>query len=290
MLNFHAQWRLDFAKHLIKPFRTYNGIQAIVVAGSVARGFADKYSDLEIPIFWDTLPDDFLRHRIVTDLKAKFLYDYDGPSQEDQLLINDLQVDLWHNTVGEEEAVLKAVLQDYSTSLSDSNFIDTIRSCIPLYGQELIQAWKSQAEQYPDELVIRNIREQLVALDPTQLSILAYRYNPTIYYAQVSKLQQKMFLILLALNRAYFPTFKWMYLVLEAMRVKPREVEQRFRRVYHLPQEEVITETTQLLKEIVALVEQYFPHLEMSPIRQRLAYVRQEHIKPVELPNYSAHI
>jgi predicted nucleotidyltransferase len=28
------------------------GIKAIVLAGSVARDYADEYSDVEIPIFW----------------------------------------------------------------------------------------------------------------------------------------------------------------------------------------------------------------------------------------------
>ncbi|HEX2993250.1 MAG TPA: hypothetical protein VHP14_00405, partial [Anaerolineales bacterium] len=90
MQNTHVQRRIDFAQQLANPLLTFDGIQAIVIAGSVARGYADEYSDLEIPIFWETLPDDATRHAIVSALHAEFLYAYDGPACEDQLLIDGL--------------------------------------------------------------------------------------------------------------------------------------------------------------------------------------------------------
>ena len=128
----------------------FSGVQAIVVGGSVARGYADAYSDLELSIFWDELPTDATRLALVDALHGEFLYGYDGPAWEDQLLIDGFQVDLWHNTVAEEEAVFKAVLKDYSTDFGDSNFMDTIRACIPLYGEAIIEQWKRQAAHYPE--------------------------------------------------------------------------------------------------------------------------------------------
>ena len=54
--NPHVQWRLDVARKLAEKIRAFPGVQAIVVGGSVARDYADAYSDLELPIFWDELP------------------------------------------------------------------------------------------------------------------------------------------------------------------------------------------------------------------------------------------
>ena len=56
MPNPHTQWRIEFAQHLAKRLSTFEGIKAIVIAGSVARDYADEYSDIEIPIFWESLP------------------------------------------------------------------------------------------------------------------------------------------------------------------------------------------------------------------------------------------
>ena len=272
--NPHTQWRLDVARKLAEQIRVFPGVQAIVVGGSVARDYADAYSDLELPIFWDELPTDATRLALVDALHGEFLHGYDGPALEDQLLIDGFQVDLWHNTVAAEEVVFKAVLEDYSTDFGDSNFMDTIRACIPLYGDAIIQRWKRQAAQYPDALALKNIQQHISAFDAAQLAVLAYRDNPTVFYTAISRLQEAIFLVLLALNRLYFPTFKWMYQVLATMSIKPVDVEQRFRQAFRLPYDDAVQNTTHLLHETLALVECHFPHLDTTAVARRFAYTR----------------
>jgi len=279
----HTAWRLDIARHLAAQISAFPGVQAIVVGGSVARGYADAYSDLEMPIFWESLPSDDTRHAIVAALGAEFLYGYDGPSLEDQLLVGGFQVDLWHNTVASEETVIDGVLRGYSTDLGDSNFMDTIRVCIPLYGEGIIRGWKRRAQDCPDELAMRAIRERIPAFQTSQVAITAQRDNPTEFYAGLSQLQQAMFLVLLALNRAYFPTFKWMYRVLESMAVKPDDVAQRLRRAFAVPYSDAVADMAQVLDETLTLVEQRFPQLDTSGARRRLAYTRAAYEKPPDL-------
>jgi hypothetical protein len=101
---------MQIARQIARRLQCYEGIQAIIVGGSVARGYADAYSDLEMPLFWDVLPSDAQRLQIVADLSAEFLYGYDGPANEDQVLIEGFQVDFWHCTVAGEEKVLEDVL------------------------------------------------------------------------------------------------------------------------------------------------------------------------------------
>ena len=151
MPNPHAKWRIDFAQRIASRLSPCAGIQAIVIAGSVARDYADELSDIEIPLFWQTLPDDGLRHALVADLNAKFLYAYDGPAREDQLLIEGVQVDLWHVSSAHQEEIISAVLKAQQFDLGALNALDTIRSCIPLYGHELVQKWKLRAAHDGDE-------------------------------------------------------------------------------------------------------------------------------------------
>jgi hypothetical protein len=277
MQNPHIKWRIDFARHLAKCLVAFEGIKAIVVAGSVARDYADEYSDLEIPIFWETLPDDATRHAIVAALHAEFLYAYDGPACEDQLMINGLQVDLWHIAIAHQEAILEAVLHEHRYDLGSLNALDTIRFCIPLYGHAIVQNWKRRAQEYPDELVEQVIQDHLDSFNTGELFILAQRNNPTAFYAQLSFLQQEVFLILLALNRRYFPTFKWLYRALESMQVKPEAVDQRFRRTYEVSYEEAIADTKSILEETLHLVERQFPQMDTAPIYRHLTYVRAAH-------------
>lgn len=281
--NTHAQWRLDVARRLAERIRAFPGVQAIIVGGSVARGYADAYSDLELPIFWDELPTDATRLALVAALQGEFLHGYDGPTLEDQLLINGFQVDLWHNTVAAEEAVFKTVLEDYSTDFGDSNFMDTVRACIPLYGDAIIQQWKQQAAHYPETLALKNIQIHIAAFDAAQLAVVAYRDNPTVFYTAISRLQESIFLVLLALNRLYFPTFKWMYQVLTTIPIKPVEVERRFRQAFRVPYDDAVQDTTRLLHETLTLVNHHFPHLDTTVVARRLAYTRAAYIESVKV-------
>lgn len=90
-----------------------------------------------------------------------------------------------------------------------------------------------------------------------------------------------MFLVLLALNQSYFPTYKWLLRALETMQVKPENMDQRLRRVFNLPYQEAIADTKKLLEEIIELVEQQFPGLDTSAVRRQLGYARAVHLKPV---------
>jgi len=281
--NPHVQWRLDVARKLAEKIRAFPGVQAIVVGGSVARSYADTYSDLELPIFWDELPPDETRLALVAALHGEFLHGYDGPALEDQLLINGFQVDLWHNTVAAEEAVFKTILEDYSTDFGDSNFMDTIRACIPLYGDAIIQQWKRQAVHYPEALALKNIQHHIATFDVAQLAVMAYRDNPTVFYTAISRLQEAIFVVLLALNRLYFPTFKWMYQVLATMSIKPVDVERRFRQAFRLPYADAVEDTTHLLHETLSLVKRHFPHLDTTVVARRLAYARTAYTEPAEV-------
>jgi len=269
--NPHVTWRLAIARQIAARLCRYDGIRAIVVGGSAARGYADVYSDLEMPLFWEALPSDALRQAIAADLGATYLYLYDGPALEDQLLIDGFQVDFWHNTVAAEERVLDEVLLGYDTDLGSSNFLDTVRACIPLYGEAIIARWKARAQAYPDELAVRAIEEAVARLDRGHLEVHAARGNPTMVYATIAALQQQVFLILLALNRAYYPSPKWLYRSLEGMSVKPVQIEARFRRAYGAPVGEAIADTLAVVEETLALVELHYPQIDTNLAWKRLA-------------------
>jgi hypothetical protein len=125
----------------------------------------------------------------VAALNAKFLYAYDGPAREDQLLINGIQVDLWHITIAHEEETLEDVLREHHSDLSSLNALDTLRYCIPLYGDEIVRGWKRRAQKYPDESAKKIIQEHLASFSTRDLFTLAQRDNPTAVYAQLSFLQ-----------------------------------------------------------------------------------------------------
>ena len=281
--NLHGKWRLEAARQIAHRLRSFEGLRAIIVAGSVARGYADEYSDLELPLFWDELPSDTTRHAVVRALEADFLRPYNGPAQEDNLLINGFQVDLWQCTVPFEEDTLDDVLQRYTTDLGASNFMDTVRTCIPLAGEQLIANWKQRASAYPEPLAIRNLQEQLPHFEIGHLMIHALRDNPALVYERISDMQQHLFLVLLALNHAYFPGPKWLYRTIEALPVQPVQAAQRMRQVFQLGQVQAVQAMIDLLSETLALVEQAYPQIDVAPTQRALTPRRVIHSQPVRL-------
>ncbi len=81
-------------------------------------------------------------------------------------------------------------------------------------------------------------------------------------------------MILLALNRRYFPTFKWIHQTIKSMQVKPEEIDRRFRKAYETTYAEAIEDTKSILEEIVHLVEEQFPQIDTSLVYRRLSYLR----------------
>jgi predicted nucleotidyltransferase len=274
MQNPHARWRTAYARRLAQKIILFEGVRAVVVAGSVARNYADEYSDIEIPIFWEALPDDDVRLSIVKALQARFLFAYDGPAREDQLLVNGIQVDLWHITLDHQEDVIEGVLTRNCTDLGSLNAMDTIRCCIPLCGDEIVQQWKVRAQQYPLDLAKSIIQEHLQSFRVDQLSVFAQRNDPTGFLSELTWLQKEAFLVLLALNQRYFPTFKWLYQSLETMPLKPHSIANRFRSACATPQAAAVADTQSVLLEIVQLIEDRFPEIDTALARRRLEHRR----------------
>lgn len=278
--NRHAAWRLDVARDVARRLAGTAGVRAIAVAGSVARGYADAYSDVELLVLWNALPDDATRHAIVADQGAEFLYPYDGPAQEDNLRRDGLQVDLEHNTLAHEEATIVRVLEDYSLDEADVHFMDTLRTCMPLHGDEILAPWKERARQYPDPLARRVIAQHIGGFWSGHLAVHAARDNPLSYYAALCALQERMFWVLLALNGMYYPTRKWLFHYLARMAVAPTSASERLRRAFAAPPTEAAEEMGRLMSETLDLVAARYPDVEVAPARQRLAARRA----PLEPP------
>src|SRR4051794_11607670 len=147
-MNDQARWRLDFARELGARLHRFNGIKAITVGGSVARGYSDVYSDIELIMYWDQAPNAALQREIIAGFQAEYRYPEADPGHDHSVLIQGVPVDLWHLTASVEEATMESVLREYSLDLVANNRLDIVRACIPLCGETLVQRWKDRVEDY----------------------------------------------------------------------------------------------------------------------------------------------
>src|SRR5215216_6942915 len=64
-MNQLSQAGLAIARRITALYRTNPNVQAVMLSGSVARGYADHYSDLEIGVFWAIPPTDAERTTMI---------------------------------------------------------------------------------------------------------------------------------------------------------------------------------------------------------------------------------
>jgi hypothetical protein len=280
-MNIHVQWRLELARDLSTRLRRFPGNRAMVVGGSVARGYSDAYSDLELLVFWDQAPEREVRDEIRSDLGATFRYPEIDPGHDSALLIRSVPVALWHITIASQETTIKSVLDEYSIDLTASNMLDTVCTGIPLHGADLVQQWQKRVREYPDELAIRFLDTYLSHFHLRQLNFAARRDNPTAYYAILSAIQCSLFLVLLAVNHSYFPTYKWMYQRLSELAIGPNEIGARLRGMFHEPPLRAANQLHDVLAETLAIAEARYPQVDTVFARFGLHQAPKEYTGPL---------
>ena len=228
------------------------------------------YSDLELILYWDSEPGTDVKQSIKSALAAEHRYPKIDQGCESALLIRGFPVDIWHRTVAEEEAIMDHVLCEHSLDLHENNVLDTIRSCIPLHGSEFIKKWKERAKAYPRELSVRFLETYLPHFHLRQIYLAAYRDNPTAYYAMLSAIQSSLFLVLLALNESYFPTYKWMYNRIAELSHVPVNLGSRLKQMFIKPPVRGVTQLHSVLAEILAIAEKLHPQIDLAFARYGL--------------------
>jgi predicted nucleotidyltransferase len=279
-MNDHVQWRLDFAHALSAELRQFADIETIAVLGSVARGYSDEYSDLELLLVWNQLPSPEQKATLLRAVHAEYRYPAFDPGYQTAFRIQGLPVDLWHTTVAQEEAFIHTVLHDYSLDLVANNRLDTLCSCIPLYGPEQVRDWQARLQAYPSELALRFVQSNIPHFHLRQLNLAAYRDNPTTFYHMLSDIQCSLFLVLLALNSSYFPTFKWMYPRLQRLHHTPPRLVERLQPMFRESPIQAAAQLRAVLSETLAMVEWAYPQLDTAYARYGLDQEPQAYRHP----------
>src|SRR4051812_2170186 len=83
-MNTASEWRLKLAQGFAPAYYDNPKVCAILLAGSVARGIADRYSDIEMTVFWGGAPPDEARRDAIARGGGELInfYDYDEDNAE----------------------------------------------------------------------------------------------------------------------------------------------------------------------------------------------------------------
>jgi hypothetical protein len=79
-----------------------------------------------------------------------------------------------------------------------------------------------------------------------------------------------LFLVLLALNKSYFPTFKWMYPALGQLPHTPHQIAARLHSMFQEPPTQATERLRAVLAETLDMVETQYPQIDTAYARYGL--------------------
>jgi hypothetical protein len=261
----HSRWRRALAEGFAVGYRGLPGVRAVLLTGSVARGLADRYSDVELAVFWDDPPSDGLRRQAAQVgggvLVACHEHDEDNDEWADDVLVSGVEVQASHRTVAATERWLADVTTGFDPDLVKQDLIALIRYGVPLHGADLIRSWQRRTADYPPALGLAMVRAHLDFRSAWQRRKLLDRGELVPLYADLVDTARNVVLVLLGLNRVYFPHlgFKWIPRLVDELTDAPAELAARLDAVFTAQPHEAVRTADALIEETLRLVRSRLP-------------------------------
>ena len=275
-----SQGGLAIANQIAAAYRDNPNVLVVMVSGSVARGHADTYSDLEIGVFWTQPPSDderktaiartggevwsFTSYQTEPEVVAHEQYGLSEMVIAGQPYIGSLMVSTNHLTRSGMERCLANVLEHADTALDKQTLIAAVQDTSPLYGDALLRAWQARASVYPDRLAIKIIQENLWCGPWCMPQAYAERDDTLVLYQHFIWMQQSILKILAGLNRVYYRSeeHKWLDAMISRFASAPPDLARRMKQAFREDPAIGVRHMLELIRETVRLIEQQEPEVD----------------------------
>jgi hypothetical protein len=287
-MNAASQWRRRCIQPLAGIYAANPQVAAVLLGGSTARGHADRYSDIEVGVFWHQPPTDAQRQTAADAINGDLvrLYPYDpieevwsddymlGRAHPDQPKSGVL-VEVVHYTTDFLNHTFDAVLESYNPDPLKQLLIAGVVDGVPLHNAALVQQWKNRVATYPDGLALAVINRSAIIDHFWRWEMwLARSENLMMLYHAYTQIQQQLLHMLLGLNRVYYFGFKWLDVISERLTQQPTDLINRLGQVYQLAPAEGARELAALVDETYDLIEKQFPQIDVAWLRAVFHYQR----------------
>lgn len=281
-MNGQSIWRKQFATYVAQAYAAEPTVDAVLIAGSVARGHADKFSDANLRVFWQKPPTDVLRKRILQRIiaDAKSVHSFEPSQQlwretcfvgraEPQAEVSGLPIEIAGHTVDRAQLILEDVQERCDPDFLKQNFISDIQHGIPIKGNQILDAWKEQARAYPDSLARAVVLRHGHIENYWQWRMYLDRNSRFMFDNHIAEVQKKILLMLLAVNRIYYFGFNWPSVIISQFTRAPADLANRFTQITEFAPELAAESLRILVEETCDLVDQYVPGVPVARLREQ---------------------
>ena len=278
-MNDASRWRMALGKRIGMAYAADPKARVVMVAGSTGRGTADRYSDLEIDVYWSEPPTDDERRAAIDRAGGKLhiLYDYEEDEWSEEILFGDFKVGTSTFLVETMDHYLAQVVDEFSTAVLAQMRLSSLLKSQTLVGEDLVTHWRAKALDYPTGLTQAMVAENLdFDYFAYAADMFAARDDAIMLYNEILSVERRILGILLGLNRIYLPHpgFKSMDELIAEMPLAPTDLSPRLKRAFRLPPAEGVRELRALIEETLSLVETHLPSIDTTPHRATLSRPR----------------
>jgi hypothetical protein len=271
---------LPLAQELAELCTQSIGAEA-ALAGSVARGWADEFSDIELN-FWTDEIDPWPGERLawLQSIGAGPIRVHPEVHQTGSRWIDfhykGVLIEAGWHSFATCEAVLKRILAGEVTDMFEGYLAESLAHAVPLRGGEHLQRWQTWLETYPDALRRTMIEGGVDRWRVSHLELDAgfiLRPDPAAVVGRMDLSLRAVLRTLFAINRQWEPDLrKWIRRWSEPLAIKPEHLADRIHALYARPLETAsYTDYIALIAETLDLVP---PEYDVADVRETVAAVR----------------
>lgn len=246
-------------------------IRAVLLAGSAGRGNADRFSDLDLLFYVDTVPTS----ETVTEIRTAVggvdplrRYEPTDYANGEEFRLCGVRTEVVFLTVEHVEGQLDELLdQLQDVASSRQKLLAGIAEGLPLHGEELIARWRARLQPFPEPF-----RRAMIE---RHWDFFPLWYHAEAMVARDSELWRLDVLldgafnllgVLAGLNRIYFARFelKRTRELVAGMELAPAALADRIDDLFHLPPTEAASAFGTLIEETRRLVQHELPDLDLK--------------------------
>ncbi len=262
------RWRLALAREIASPYVRDENARAVMIAGSVGRGTDDRWSDIEIDVYYDRPPTKAERRAAAEASGGDVVGLGDDEHEwEERLSFGGFHAHTSTFLASTLERCIHEVVEECSTDAFAQSRLFSLLHAVPVKGAADVEVWRARAAGYPDGLREAMLAETL-RFDRFRYMarMLADRGDVLLLTDVFVEVGGRLLSALLALNRIYLPTpvyaiwrAKAMDEMIGSMAVKPENLSARLKAALRGDPAEGVGAFERLIDETFALVAVHAP-------------------------------
>ena len=273
-----SDYLLDVARTVADAYTTHPAVVAAMATGSAAEGVADDLSDVDMTIYYDTLPDDAalsVSRERVGGGPRRWSVDERPHGFVEGFPLHGIEIQIGHTTVEAWERDIESVLggEDVPTPLHKAMSGTLI--CVSLHGAEHMERWQARIRAFPPSLGRAMVEHYLTFFALWGVADMIERRDALVWrYETCVQAAQNVLGVLAGLNRTYYTTFQFkrMREMIDGLTIAPADCAARIERLFDHDVRAAAATMEGLVADVVGLVRQHMPEVDTTRVEQRLGW------------------